>query len=62
MMYKVFSSHFSRHNKNLNNIKGCYYQIDKEQIIKIFNLIEKYFKTYSDKFQLNFAFGKRTLK
>lgn len=46
----------------LNNIKGCYYQIDKEQIIKIFNLIEKYFKTYSDKFQLNFAFGKRTLK
>jgi hypothetical protein len=46
----------------LNNIKGCYYQISKEQIIKLFDLIEKYFNTYPDIFQLNFAFGQRALK
>lgn len=46
----------------LNNIKGCYYQISKDQINKIFNLIEKYFKTYPDIFQLNFAFGQRVFQ
>ena len=46
----------------LNNIKGCYYQISKEQTVKILNLIEKYFNTYPDKFQLNFAFGQRLVK
>jgi hypothetical protein len=45
----------------LSNIKGFYYQISKEEITKILNLIDKYFKTYPDKFQLNFAFGKRVL-
>lgn len=46
----------------LYNIKTYYYVISKELITEIFDLIEKYFKTYTDKFQLNFAFGQRTLK
>jgi hypothetical protein len=41
------------------NIKSFYYLITKETIIKIFDLIDKYFKNYPDKFQLNFAFGQR---
>jgi hypothetical protein len=43
----------------LYNIKTYYYQISKELISEIFNLIDKYFQTYSDKLQLNFAFGQR---
>jgi hypothetical protein len=43
----------------LYNIKSCYYIIPKDLIIEIFELIDKYFKTYGDKFQLNFAFGQR---
>jgi hypothetical protein len=43
----------------LYNIKTHYYIISKELILQIFDIIDKYFKTYSDKFQLNFAFGKR---
>lgn len=46
----------------LNNIKWCYYKISKEQVINFFDLIEKYFNTYPDKIQLNFAFGQRVLK
>ena len=46
----------------LYNIKTYYYSISKERIIEIFNLIEKYFTTYPDKFQLNFAFGQRVFK
>lgn len=46
----------------LYNIKTYYYVISKEAITEIFELIEKYFKTYIDKFQLNFAFGQRVLK
>ena len=46
----------------LYNIKTFYYSISKERIIQIFELIEKYFSTYADKFQLNFAFGQRVFK
>lgn len=46
----------------LSNIKGCYYQISKENVVKTLNLIEKYYKTYTDKLELNFAFGQRALK
>lgn len=46
----------------LYNIKTYYYSISKERIIEIFDLIEKYFTTYPDKFQLNFAFGQRIFK
>jgi len=46
----------------LYNIKIYYYQISKELIVEIFNLIDKYFKTYTDKFQLNFSFGQRVFK
>lgn len=45
----------------LNNIKSCFYQFSKEDVIKIFNLIDKYFNTYNNKFELNFAFGQRVL-
>ena len=46
----------------LSNIKGCYYQISKDNLIKTLDLIEKYYKTYPDKLQLNFAFGQRVIK
>jgi hypothetical protein len=46
---------------HINNITSHYYQISKDEIINIFNLINKYFNTYSDKIQLNFAFNKRVL-
>jgi hypothetical protein len=46
----------------LYNIKGFYYLISKEKIIQIFNLIEKYFTTFPDKFQLNFAFEQDKFK
>jgi len=46
----------------LSNIKGCYYQISKDNVIKTLDLIEKYYKTYPDKLQLNFAFGQRLIK
>lgn len=46
----------------LYNIKTFYYSISRERIIQIFQLIEKYFESYKDKFQLNFAFGQRVFK
>jgi hypothetical protein len=46
----------------LYNIKGFYYAMPKKRVIQILDLIEKYFTTYTDKFQLNFAFGQRVLK
>ena len=46
----------------LYNIKTYYYIISKELVYEIFELIDKYFKTYTDKFQLNFSFGQRIFK
>ena len=46
----------------LYNIKTYYYIISKELVSEIFELIDKYFKTYTDKFQLNFSFGQRIFK
>jgi len=43
----------------LSNIKSYYYIMSKQRIEELFQVIEKYFTTYTDKFQLNFAFGKR---
>lgn len=43
----------------LYNVKIYYYIITKELVIKLFDVIDKYFNTYSDKFQINFALGKR---
>jgi hypothetical protein len=45
----------------LNNIKGCYYALSNEQVVKSLDIIQKYYNTYSDKFSLNFAFGQRAL-
>lgn len=45
----------------LHNIKGCYYILTKEKVIETLELIQKYYDTYPNKFELNFAFGQRVL-
>ena len=44
------------------NIKTYYYATQQKNIFDLLDLIEKYFTTYSDKLQLNFAFGQRVFK
>jgi hypothetical protein len=44
------------------NIKTYYYATQQKNIFDLLDLIEKYFTTYSDKLQLNFAFGQRIFK
>lgn len=44
------------------NIKSFYYIINDQKLEEILNIIQKYFSTYSDKFQINFAFEQRALK
>jgi hypothetical protein len=44
------------------NVKNFYYIISNEKLDEIIKIIQKYFDSYSGKFELNFAFEQRALE